>query len=282
MFFIFVSHISWIHNMKAINKISNQHSARNAEHYELYSSLLGLITEVLAVKYGLTAYRNRFAAAFAKENRAFANNLAYIQTEAVQKKRAAMNQQFRALNLTLQSKKLNGDAKVADAARTLTHIIKSYKGLWAKPQTEKLGMVKDLVNIFETEYAQEMATVEVTDLVADLKQAFGEFETVLYERANVQRARKEADSMTEVRPEVERTFEELAAVISALFIVASCVENDSAKAAELEELIDAMNARILQFQSALSRRGVGQAERVEEDEDEDSGAAAPTEETEAS
>ena len=82
-----------------------------------------------------------------------------------------MNQQFRVLNLTLQSKKLNGDAKVADAARTLTLIIKSYKGLWAKPQTEKIGMVKDLVNIFETEYAQEMATVGVTDLVADLKQA---------------------------------------------------------------------------------------------------------------
>lgn len=268
--------------MKTINRISNQHSARNAEHYQLYSSLKGLISGDLAAKYGFTTYWSQFSAAFTKENDAYARNRAYFQTKSVKEKRALLNLRFRALNLTIRGKKLCGDAEVAAAARRLTYAIKPYREAFGKPQTEKLGMIKDLVNIFETEYAQEMATVGVTDLVADLKQAFGEFETVLYERANVQRARKEADSMTEVRPEVERTFEELAAVISALFIVASCVENDSAKAAELEELIDAMNARILQFQSALSRRGVGQAERVEEDEDEDSGAAAPTEETEAS
>lgn len=268
--------------MKTINKIRNYHISRNAEHYQLYSSLKSLVSEDLAAKYGFTVYWQRFSAAFAKENDAYARNRAYYQTRSVTKNEAELNLRLRSLNLILRSKKLCGDAAVGDAARRLSYAMKPYKGVVLKPQTEKIGMVKDLVNIFETEYAQEMATVGVTDLVADLKQAFGEFETVLYERANVQRARKEADSMTEVRPEVERTFEELAAVISALFIVASCVENDSAKAAELEELIDAMNARILQFQSALSRRGVGQAERVEEDEDEDSGAAAPTEETEAS
>ena len=121
--------------------------------------------------YNRTEKGSRFSAAFAKENDAYARNRAYYQTRSVTKNEAELNLRLRSLNLILRSKKLCGDAAVGDAARRLSYAMKPYKGVVLKPQTEKIGMVKDLVNIFETEYAQEMATVGVTDLVADLKQA---------------------------------------------------------------------------------------------------------------
>ena len=38
--------------MKKANDISYLNNARNGEHYQLYSSLLNLVTEELAEKYG--------------------------------------------------------------------------------------------------------------------------------------------------------------------------------------------------------------------------------------
>ena len=45
--------------MKKTNEILYVRNARNAEHYQLYSSMSGLVTEEVATKYGLTTYRNR-------------------------------------------------------------------------------------------------------------------------------------------------------------------------------------------------------------------------------
>lgn len=251
--------------MKKISIINYVMRARNAEHYQLYSSMSGLVTEEVATKYGLTTYRNRFVTAFAKENAVYAGERSYSQTTLITEKETAANQRFRALDLTIQSKELSTDADVAAAAQRLTYAMKPYKEVVKKSQIEKIGMLKDLVDKLETECVEDMTTVGVTDLLADLKQAMTEFETVLYERANEQRARKEGDSMADVRPEVENTFEDLASLITALYLVATYIDIDNEKSAELGELIDQLNARILQFHTTLSRRGIGS---IEEDGEE--------------
>ena len=60
--------------------------------------------------------------------------------------------------------------------------------------------------------------------------------------------------------------DDLANLITALYLVAAYIDNDSEKATELETLIDAINTRILHFQSTLSRRGVGTTEKGSEEE----------------
>lgn len=251
--------------MKKVSIINYLLRARNAEHYQLYSSMSEQITEELATKYGLTTYRNRFLTAFAKENAVYAVTRSYSQTTLITEKETEANQRFRALDLTVQSKELSTDASIAAAAKQLVYAMDPYKGIVSKPQTEKLGMMKDLVDKLENECAAEVTAAGVTDLLADLKQAMKEFDAVLYERANEQRARKEGDSMTDVRPEVESTFDDLANLITALYLVATYIDIDNEKSAELGELIDQLNARILQFHSSLSRRGIGSIEEEGEE-----------------
>lgn len=251
--------------MKVTSKINYQSKARNAEHYQVYSSLLEQISEELATKYGLTSFRNRFVTAFAKENAVFALTRSYIQTTTITEKETEANQRFRALDLTVQSKELSTDASIAAAAKQLVYAMDPYKGIVSKPQSDKLGLMKDLVDKLENEYAAEVTAAGVTDQLADLKQAMKEFDAVLYERANEQRARKEGDSMTDVRVEVENSFEDLANLITALYLVATYIDIDNEKSAELGELIDQLNARILQYHNSLSRRGIGS---IEEDGEE--------------
>ena len=266
--------------MKKVNSINYLNNARNAEHYQLYSSMSEQITEELATKYGLTTFRNRFLTAFAKENAVYAVTRGYIQTTTITEKETEANQRFRAFDLTVQSKELSTDASIAAAAKQLVYAMNPYKGVVSKPQTEKLGMMKDLVDKLEKEYAAEVTAAGVTELLADLKQAVAEFDAVLYERANEQRARKEGDSMTDVRPEVESSFDDLANLITALYLVATYIDIDNEKSAELGELIDQLNARILQYHNTLSRRGVGSIEEGEEGTTPDEGEEPTPDDTE--
>ena len=128
--------------MKKISIINYVMRARNAEHYQLYSSMSGLVTEEVATKYGLTTYRNRFVTAFAKENAVYAGERSYSQTTLITEKETAANQRFRALDLTIQSKELSTDADVAAAAQRLTYAMKPYKEVVKKSQIEKIGMLK--------------------------------------------------------------------------------------------------------------------------------------------
>lgn len=193
-------------------------------------------------------------------------NQGYIQTESVLEKSTATNLRFRALDLAIQSKQLSLDADEAAAAKRLVFEIKKYRKAAQKSQTDQIAMMKDLVDTFETEYTEDMATAGVTDLLNDLKTAVTDFETVLYERADEQMARSEMETMKSIRPKVESAFDDLANLITALYLVAAYIDNDSEKATELETLIDAINTRILHFQSTLSRRGVGITEKGSEEE----------------
>lgn len=251
--------------MKKINDISYLNNARNSEHYLLYSSLSELVTEELATKYGLTTYRERFLTAFAKENNAFVGNQGYIQTETVNEKSTATNLRFRALDLAIQSKQLSLDAEEAAAAKRLAFEIKKYRKTAQKSQTDQLAKMKDLVDLFETDYAEDMATVGVSDLLNDLKSAVTEFKAALYDRSDEQMTRSESETMKSVRPQVESAFEDLATLITALYLVAAYIDNDSEKATELETLINSINSCILHFQSTLSRRGIGSTEDKDKD-----------------
>ncbi len=250
--------------MKKIENICYLGKARNGEHYQLYSSLLNLVTEEVATKYGVISYQNRFAEAFANENKAYLGNQTYIQTTSVSDKNTASNRQFRALDLALQSKQLSTDTGEAEAAERLLYALKPYKDAPNKAQTENIAMVKDLVDLYETDYAEDVTKAGVSTVLDALKTAVTEFEEALYERADEQLARSLADNMKKVRPVVDSTFEELSTLLTAVYIVAAYVEEDSEKANELEALINAINARILHFHKTLARRNNGSTEKDEE------------------
>ena len=61
----------------------------------------------------------------------------------------------------------------------------------------------------------------------------------------------------EIRPVVEAAFSDVADLLTAIYLVANYVDQDAAKAAKVEAIIDKMNAEILRLIETLNRRGAG-------------------------
>lgn len=244
--------------MKKILKVTYCSAARNPEHYQLFSMLLSLFTEELATKYKLTAYRDQFAASFAKENQAYLQNQAYEATKTLEEKDQACDRRFRSFSLAVQSKSFSDVADDVAAAERVLFGMKPYQGAADKPYAEEIAMIQDLVGLMESDkYTADITKLGLDASLAALKQAVGEMEAALSAQANERLTRKSNDNMKAARPMVERDFADLAELISALYLVAAYVDNDAEKGPELSALIDSMNAEISRFLDTLSRRGVG-------------------------
>lgn len=254
--------------MKTILKVTYLGNARNAEHYQLYSSFLTIITEDFATKYKLTAARARFATSFAKENEAYLKNRAYEDTKLIDEKNTACDRRYRAFDLAVQSKLLGDTAAEVKAAERITFLMSPYKGAPNKPHAENIAMVKDLLEQLESDaYSTEIETLGLTTLVASLKTSVKEFEAALSKRASERLARVSSDNLLSIRPVVEQDFADLAQLITAIYLVATYVDKDTERVAEVEKVIDAVNAEIIRYQDTLSRRGIRNASSPGKDEE---------------
>lgn len=241
--------------MKNVIEVMYSRKSRNAEHYQLYSSLLVDFPEELAIKYNLTEPRSVFAASFARENDAYLRNQAFKWTKAISGKNVVCDRLFRSLSLYVQSKQLSSNAEEVKDAEHLLYLMKPYMRVNEKPQAENIAMLKDLVDALESDqYADSVDRLNLTNQVAELKTAVAEFETVYRNRSSEKLARSSSGKMKEIRLVVDQDFAELAKAISALYYVIVSIEKDTAKAAELGEVIDKMNSAIKEFHDTLSRR----------------------------
>lgn len=254
--------------MKTIIEVNNRRKSRNAEHYQLYSSFQSIISEGFATKYKLVEPRNRFVASFAKENDAYLQNQAYEGTKLIDEKNEVCDRRYRAFDLAVQSKQLADAPNEVAAAERIIFLMTPYKGAPQKPHAENIAMVKDLVEQLESDkYAADIETLGLTAQVASLKSSVMEFETALSNRAGERLARIAADNMKAIRPVVEQDFADLATLISASYLMNTYIEVNTVRAAEIEVVIDAVNAEIVRFQDTLARRGIGSASQPGKDEE---------------
>lgn len=226
----------------------------------MFGILLSLLTEDLATKYKLTAFRDRFVASFAKENEAYLQNQAYEATKTLEETNLTCDRRFRSFTLAVQSKSLSDVPEEVAAAERVLFGMKPYQGASDKAYAEEIAMIKDLVGLMESDkYAADITTLGLDTSLAALKLAVGEMEVALSAQAAERLARKSNDNMKSIRPVVEQDFADLAELISSLYLVSFYVDNDAEKSAELSSLIDSINAEISRFLDTLSRRGVGRS-----------------------
>lgn len=249
--------------MKQIMTIKYGSYARNAEHYQLFSGLLAAVTEEFATTYKLTPFRTAFATSFAKENEAYLQNQAYEGTKTVEKANETCDRRFRLFERNVQVGELSDEPAEVEAAERIAYAMKPYKGAPSKPHAENIAMVKDLVEVLESDkYAADVETLGLTSVLASLKQSVVDFEAAYAARAGERLARASMDGMKTIRPVVEQDFANLAALITALYLVAAHVDNDTERATALEAVVDQMNALILDYHKKLARRGIGSSSQT--------------------
>ena len=218
--------------MKQVETIKYAGLSRNAEHYQLFSGLLAAVTEEFATTYKLTPFRTAFATSFAKENEAYLQNQAYEGTKTVEKANETCDRRFRLFERNVEVGELSDEPAEVEAAERIAFAMKPYKGAPSKPHAENIAMVKDLVEVLESDkYAADVETLGLTSVLASLKQSVVDFEAAYAARAGERLARTSMDGMKTIRPVVEQDFANLAALITALYLVAAHVDNDAERAA---------------------------------------------------
>lgn len=254
--------------MKKIPEIKYLKSARNAEHYNLYTQLLRVVPADFATQYKVTALRDSFATLFEKEDEAYLQSMAFADTKEIEEKDTIRDQRFRYLDLTVQSKQLSTVDAELKAAEKVAFAMKPYAGAASKPFSENTAMVEDLVKKLQSaEYSSYVQTLGLTDAVVALKTANDDFVAVYSRRADEKRVRNVSDNLKTIRPQVDDAARKLFEAINALYLVSEMIENDQAKITAIGGVIDAVNAEILQFSETLSRRGVGAKAKIDPDDD---------------
>ena len=232
--------------------------ARNGEHYHLFLSLLQCVTRATAEELKILAVWLVFSDALDKENEAYLNSQKYENTVPLTEANKACDQRFSAFSMNVKAKAKSYVAEVAAAADRVVAAMEPYKGAARKAHAENIAMVLDMTEKLQSDkYAADIATLGLTADLEDLRQSAIVFDAALSAKANERLARVSAENMLEIRPVVEAAFADVADLLTAIYLVAAYVDQDTAKAAKVEAIIDKMNAEILRLIETLNRRGVG-------------------------
>ena len=143
-------------------------------------------------------------------------------------------------------------------------------------------MQMDLISSLRADNMKDSVTLLGLDtIVNEMEAAILSYNNYYLARADERLARALADKMKDLRKQTATACKQLAEVISALFVVNSIVTKETEKVAELEAMIDGINAVLLEYTVAISRRGRGakadvdpgtplpDSENTETDSDED-------------
>ena len=232
--------------------------ARNGEHYHLFLSLLQCVTRATAEELKILAVWLVFSDTLEKENEAYLNSQKYENTVPLTEANKACDQRFSAFSMNVKAKAKSYVAEVAAAANRIAAAMEPYKGAAARPHAENIAMVLDMTEKLQSDkYAADIATLGLTADLEDLRQSAILFDAALSAKANERLARISAANMLEIRPVVEAAFSDVADLLTAIYLVATYVDQDAAKAAKVEAIIDKMNAEILRLIETLNRRGAG-------------------------
>ena len=232
--------------------------ARNGEHYHLFLSLLQCVTRATAEELKILAVWSVFSDTLEKENEAYLNSQKYENTVPLSEANKACDQRFSAFSMNVKAKAKSYVAEVAAAADRVVAAMEPYKGAARKAHAENIAMVLDMTEKLQSDkYAADITTLGLTADLEDLRQSAIVFDAALSAKANERLARISAANMLEIRPVVEAAFSDVADLLTAIYLLATYVDQDAAKAAKVEAIIDKMNAEILRLIETLNRRGAG-------------------------
>lgn len=238
-------------------------NARNAEHFQFHYDVLQVVTESFAADRGLSALRSSYAALFQKEDEAFVTARALSGTADVEQKDAARDELSIYVCLTVEAKRYSPVAAEREAAMRLYASISPYRQAHQRPYAENTALVTNMVADLQGDaLAADVALLGLADAVTALKTANEEFNTVYAGRSDEKQGRESSEKMKTIRPQVDEAYRSLVAAINSLYQVNQLVTKDEEAATEMEEVIDKLNARILQFTQTLTARTTRQANKA--------------------
>jgi len=241
--------------MKRINVAGKLTVSRNAEHDNFHREILDVITAEFAAAQKIDALRAAYKELFDKEDEAFVLSRALTGTADVEAKDAARDELTRYVCLEVDAKQYSPVDEVKAAAKRLRVKIDPYWRAHTKPYAENTALVANMVQDMQAEdNAADTAAIGLTDIVAKLKTANDDFDAAYTNRTDEKQTREATEKMKSVRPQVDEAYRAVVEAINSLYNVNAVITHDAAAETALGDVIDKVNARILQLDETVGIR----------------------------
>lgn len=254
--------------MKEINLKFDLSRARNAEHYQFHTDMLGIITEDFAEKQSIAPLRSTYKQLLDIENECYLQNRTYKDTAAVEASDRKRDDHFLYVSQTITTGKLCPIEAKRKAAEELDYVIAPYRNAPRLNYASNTAAVGDFIEkIRESQYAGYVTTLGLDEALTALDAANKEFNKIYTGRSAETLSRATSETMKTIRPRADVAYKEAASAINALYKVNALVTRDAAKETALGTVIDQANALIIQLQQTLSKAGVGAKPNFKPDTD---------------
>lgn len=244
--------------MKTINERFNFTRARNAEHYQLHSDILAVLTEEFAEEMGFKKLRKAYADLYLVERTCHLNSTAYRETVDIAALDRKRDNYFLFSSQTITTAELSPDEEIAAAGRFLAFELRKYIDAPRLNYAQNTANIDDfLEKMKEPQNAAAAAKLGLTSTLVALENANNEFNTVYTQRTDEELVRATSETMTSVRPKVDDMARQNFSIMNSLYEVSLIITEDEEKCAALAVVMDRINALLLRLQKTLSREGVG-------------------------
>ena len=244
--------------MKAINLDFGFTRPRNAEHYQLHTDVLAVITPGFANDNGIAAQRAEYQRLVAIENDCYLRNAQYRDPPEVEAADRRRDNLFLYVSQTITTAQLAPVENVSSAAARLAYVLEPYRDAPRLNYASNTAAVADFVEKMWIEANRtDAVTLGLADAITALGTANQEFNALYTGRSTEVLTRATSETMKTIRPQVDDAFKAVASAINALYQVNELVTKDAAKEQSLGAVIDNVNALLIQLQTTLSRAGVG-------------------------
>lgn len=244
--------------MKEINLKFDLSRARNAEHFQFHTDMLGIITEDFAEKQSIAILRSAYKQLLDIENECYLQNRTYKDTAAVEAADRKRDDLFLYTAQTITTGKLCPIESKQQAAIELDYLINPYRNAPRLNYASNTAAVSDFIEkIRQSQYTGYVTALGLDEALTALDAANKEFNTTYTGRSAETLSRATSETMKTIRPRVDAAYKEAASAINALYKVNALVSKDAAKETALGTAIDQANALIIQLQQTLSKAGVG-------------------------
>jgi hypothetical protein len=229
---------------------------RNLEHYDYHTSVLSIVSPLIAKTYSMEDQRWAYEKLFKKESESINRKRSFEETKDIQAAARKREEVFMFIKRFIENMTRNPDPAFKNAAVILDNAIEPYRNVTRKSFKDSSKLIEKFIR--ETENTEPLFNaISLLDLfrpVELLKASNDSFQSLYNERSAKKHQRSTTTKLKELRPEVDKAFFEVAKFINAVYLVSVAITNEKKITDELGAVIDKINARTSDLFNSIDLR----------------------------
>ncbi|MDR0750650.1 MAG: DUF6261 family protein [Tannerellaceae bacterium] len=232
---------------------------RNAEHFGFYEYIVKAYTPYEPLFAELAGVWKAFHSLFTKENEIYKRNPRQWETASIRSAWLKTRSAFLLIKRTVEAASYDTDEAAKAASGKLAFVLGNYSRIPAVAMNEVSALVINLIqDLRQPATAAAAELLRLAPHIGRLEDANEAFRELYLTRAKEQEYLAIQGNMQEIRPQVDAAFARFAQTLDSAHTIAR-VTGQAAKAATLAEVIESLNAIILQYKHTCARRRPGHA-----------------------